>query len=243
VKPGCRVEVIHHVVCRHQVEVEVWPPRVELYFFDERCFGKEREVDLIDTQVRFEATVINSDRGVNWQVYDAAGGPGAGSIDATGLYQAPAKGGLTSGHTDVVVATSVEDPLRKAYAWITLIGEGPLVAPQPSIEIWPKQVNLYYQSGMDNAYIDDSNKMQLFQATVRHSANQTVDWQVNPPPPPATPAGQLQPVQQPFVYVAPPLGTVTQQVIIRAHIPSSGNPGVYDDAQVILLNYYWPGLH
>ena len=230
-KPGCRVDVVHHIVCRHQVEVEVWPPRAELYF------GDERWTDLVNTQIRFEATVINSDRGVQWHVHDATGGPGAGSIDATGLYQAPPKGGLKSGHTDVVVATSIEDPLRKAYAWITLVGEGPLKAPDARIEIRPKRVNLYYDSMRDNAYIDDSNKMQLFRADVWNSADETVEWLVN---------GALQPAQplvvpQGFLYKAPSLGSDMVAVLVRARIKSK--PDVYDEAQVVLLNYDWPGLH
>jgi len=225
VKSGCRVDVIHHVVCRHQVEVEVSPPRAELYF------GDERWTDLIDTQIRFEATVFNSELGVHWQVYDAAGGPGAGTIDATGLYQAPAKGGVASGHTDVVVATSVEDPLRKAYAWITLIGEGPLQAPDPRIEIWPRRVNLYYATTNDNTYIDDSNKIQLFQATIWNSTIQTVTWQVH------SGAGIID---ANGLYRAPNSGADQQLVIVRGYINSTT---LYDEAKVVLLNYVWPGLH
>jgi hypothetical protein len=230
-KPGPCVDVIHHIECRHRIEVEVSPPRAELYFADERW------TDRIDTQIRFEATVFNSDRGVHWQVYAADGGTGAGSIDATGLYRAPAKGSLTSGHTDVVVATSVEDPLRKAYAWVTVVGEGPLPTPQPRIEIWPKRASLYYGGWYDNAYIDDSNKQQLFRATLWHSADQTVEWLVD---------GSLQLAQpnvmaQSFVYEAPGSGPDQQPKIVRVRIKS--NPGVYDEAQLVLLNYVWPGLH
>lgn len=226
---GCRVDVIHHVTCRHQVEVEVSPPRAELYF------GDERWIDPINTQIRFEATVFNSGLGVHWQVYDVAGGTGAGAIDATGRYQAPAKGSLTNGHTDVVVATSVEDPLRKAYAWVTLVGEGPLPVPLPRIEIWPKRVNLYYQSGMDNDYIDDSNKMQLFRATIWNSS-QAVNWQV------FAGAGSIDATTGLYLAhdPAPSPGTDMQQVIVRANL--TGTPGVYDEAQVVLLNYDWPSL-
>lgn len=226
-KPGCRIDVIHHITCRHQVEVEVAPPRAELYF------GDERWTDLIDTQIRFEATVFNSDLGVRWQVYDAAGGPGTGTIDATGLYQAPPKGGLKSGHTDVVVATSIEDPLRKAYAWVTLIGEGPLPAPEPRIEIWPKRANVYY---LGTAYIDQSNKIQLFRANVWHSDDETVEWLVD---------GVIQPAQPPvmpraFLYEAPLASSTSlpsKPVIVRARIKS--NWDVYDEAQVVLLDYIW----
>lgn len=222
---GCRVDVIHHVTCRHQVEVEVSPPRAELYF------GDERWTDPINTQIRFEATVFNSGLGIHWQVYDVAGGPGAGMIDATGRYQAPAMGSLTSGHTDVVVATSIEDPLRKAYAWVTMIGEGPLPAPKARIEIWPKRVNLYYHGVGYNDYIDVSNKIQLFRATICNSASQTVTWQVH------SGAGVID---ANGLFQAPNSGSDHQLAIIRGYINSTT---VYDEAKVVLLNYVWPGLH
>lgn len=222
---GCRVDVIHHVVCQHQVEVEVSPPRAELYF------GDERWTDPINTQIRFEATVFNSGLGVHWQVYDAGGGPGVGTIDATGLYHAPAKGSLASGYTEIVVATSVEDPMRKAYAWITLVGEGPLPAPQPRIEIWPKRVYLYYAASHDNAYIDQSNKIQLFQAAIWNSAIDSVTWEVH------SGAGIID---TNGLYRTPSSGIDHQVVIVRGHI---GSTSVYDDAKIVLLNYDWPGLH
>ena len=75
-------EVTHHVVARHQVEIEIFPPRVELAFRDERF------VNPINTQYRFEARVFNSRLGASWQVLNPAGGPGAGTIDSQGLYQA-----------------------------------------------------------------------------------------------------------------------------------------------------------
>lgn len=238
-RPGCRVDVVHHITCRHQVEVEVWPPRIELYFADERMRVDhkgalvQREIDLVDTQMRFEATVINSDRGVRWQVFDAAGGPGAGSIDATGLYLAPAKGGWQNGHTDVVVATSVEDPLRKAYAWVTLIGDGPLKAPEARIEIWPKRVDLYYthSSAADhNDYIDDSNKVQLFQARIWNSEEQSVTWQI------VSGSGSIG---ANGLYVAPNSGNDHQMAVVRGTI---GATAVYDEARIVLRNYVWPGL-
>ena len=126
--------IVRDVVWRQRVEVALQPPRAQLYFQDERW------IDPIDTQLRFEALVHNSDRGVTWQVLAPDGGPGQGTIDAAGLYRAPDKGGLASGTTDVVVATARADPLRKAFAWVTLVGLGPLPAPPPEIAIWPKLV-------------------------------------------------------------------------------------------------------
>jgi hypothetical protein len=223
--PPAITEVTHHVVARHQVEIEISPPRVELAFRDERF------VNPINTQYRFEATVYNSRRGAGWEVLSPAGGPGAGSIDAQGLYQAPNKGALASPFTDLVVATALEDPLRKAFAWVTVIGIGPEPAPAPAIEIWPKRATLYYAQGDHNAYIDDSNKMQLFETRLSHTAGTAVEWLVD---------GVLQAGTAPtFLYKMPNLGG-THLATVRARVQAQ--PGLFDDAKVLQLNYVWPGL-
>jgi hypothetical protein len=221
--------VVHHMLCRHQVEVAVQPPRTELYFRDERW------IDPIDTQIRFEAVVYNSDRGATWQVLAPDGGTGHGTIDAiTGLYQAPDKGTLDSGTTDVVVATTRADPLRKAFAWVTLVGLGPLPAPPPRIEIWPKLVTLYYWNNDDNAYIDDSNKLRMFRAFPRHAANPTVQWSAS--------TGTVvtgSPDTGWCTYTAPASGGIAEATVTAA---LASDPTVTDDAKVVLLNYIWPGL-
>lgn len=219
-------EVVHHVTLRHQVEVEVWPARAQVYFADERW------TDPINTQLRFEARVFNSRLGVRWEVRDPAGNPGAGSIDATGLYRAPNKGTLESGTTGIIIATSIEDPLRKAYAWMTLVGVGPLPKPEPRVEIWPKRVTLYYWSGDDNTYMDASNKMQLFRAEVHHSMS-AVEWLVDMAPPSPPVVGPW------FDYAAPNTGSNTH-VMVRGRLQAA--PNVYDEAWVDILNYTWPGF-
>jgi hypothetical protein len=221
-------EVVHHMICCHRVEVAVQPPRAELYFHDERW------IDPIDTQLRFEAVVYNSDRGVTWQVFAPDGGPGQGTIDATGLYQAPNKGELPSGTTDVVVVTARADPLRKAFAWVTLVGLGPLPAPAPRIEIWPKRITLYYWTNDDNAYMDSSNKMWVFRAFPRHVSNPAVQW--------ATTLGAVvagAPDSGFGIYTAPNNGATTVATVTAALV---ADPTVTDDAKVDLLNYVWPGL-
>jgi hypothetical protein len=221
------VRVVHHTICRHQIEVAVQPPRAELYWHDERW------VDPINTQLRFEAVVFNADRGVIWQVLAPDGGPGHGTIDATGLYQAPDKGPLASGTTDVVVATVRADPLRKAFAWVTLVGLGPSPAPAPRIEIWPKFVTLFYETGNDNAYIDVTNKLWTFRAFPRHATNSSVQWSATlgiVVPGPDTTFG---------TYIPPGTGT-TSGVTVTARLQA--NPSVSDDARVELRNYIWPGL-
>ena len=83
---GVVTDVYHHIVCRHQVEIEVWPPRAEVHFRDDWT------ANVATTQVRFEAQVYNSTQGYVWDVRDINGGPGQGTIDASGLYRAPPKG-------------------------------------------------------------------------------------------------------------------------------------------------------
>lgn len=203
--------------------MDISPPRAEV------CFQDERWVNPIHTQVRFEAAVYNSTSGVTCEVRDLAGNPGAGSIDASGMYQAPPRGSLPSGSTDVVVATSAEDPLRKAFAWVTLLGEP---APTPTIEIWPKSVHLYYPQGQQNEYIDESNTMQLFRATLRDSPTSEVDWLVDG-------VVQFGIVEPWFLYKVTGSGG-TQVVSVRARIKSQ--PTVYDDAKVVKINYTWPKM-
>ena len=221
-------------LCRCPVEVALAPPRAELYFHDERW------IDPINTQLRFEATVFNSDRGATWEVVAPSGGPGAGSIDATGLYQAPDKGTLASGATDIVVATARADPLRKAYAWVTLVGRGPLPAPEPTLEIWPKHATLYYWTGDDNSYIDGSNKLRLFRAFPRHAPNPAVTWSVN--------AGMGTVVPSPAdtrwcTYLAPNAGPSAgpgAAPVASITATLTANPAVTADARIVLLNYAWP---
>jgi len=217
------------VQCCPQIEVEVWPAQAEVYFRDDWA------VNPINTQIRFEAAVYNGrSAGVRWEVLDASGLPGAGTIDATGRYLAPPKGALPSGLTDIVVATSIENPLRKAFAWVTLVGAGP--APQPSarIAVRPKSVYLYYPQNASaadrNEFIDISNTMQMFRATVQHS-NAAVEWLVNGILT-ANPAPSTQ-----FLYRVNGTGGTTT-VVIGARL--AGQPGVIDEAKVVQINYRWP---
>ncbi len=227
----CGPTIVHDAVWRHRVEVAVSPPRAELYFHDERW------IDPINTQIRFEAAVFNSQRGATWSVLSPSGGPGAGTIDETGLYRAPDMGGLHSGDTDIVVATSREDPLRKAYAWVTLVGEGPLVAPPPTLEIWPRSVTLYHWSGVDNPYMAQANKMRMFRAFPRNAASPSVTW--------VSSAGQIE-VQSDTsfcAYLAPDTGwdpDSNQATIVTVTASLASKPSVTADAKVFLVNYDWP---
>jgi hypothetical protein len=217
--------IVHDMVCRHRIEVQVTPARAQLYFKDERFTNP------IDTQIRFEAILYNSDGGVRWEVLSPTGGPGFGTIDDTGLYRAPDKGGLESGSTEIIAVTSRADPLRKAFAWVTLVGLGPLPAPAPKVVIWPKEVTLYYISGAANEYIDVTNKLQLFRAFPENIADQRIEWLVN-----GANAGGPDPW---FTYFVPNLGG-GEEITVTAALQAQ--PSVTDDAKIRIVNYNWPNF-
>ena len=216
-------DVYHHIECRHRVEIEVWPPRVEIHF------GDDWTANPIDTQTRLEALVFNSDQGHLWEVRHLDGSPGQGTIDASGLYRAPPKGALASGFTEVVVATSREDRLRKAYAWVTLVGVGPQPVTAPTLDIWPKRANLYYQQGANNNYMDASNKVRQFGVIVRNSTG-SIEWLVN---------NVSSGVGPWFLYKSPATGGTNAVTNIQARLQAQ--PSIFDEARVLLLNYTWPG--
>ena len=221
---GLVTDVYHQIVYRHQVEIEVWPARAEVHFADDWTANPAT------AQVRFEAQVYNSSQGHSWAVLNIAGGPGQGTIDASGLYRAPPKSGLASGTSELVVATSREDPLRKATAWVTLVGLGPKPAKAAEVAIFPRRANLYYRSGANNNMIDEGNKVRQFEATVFNTGAQ-VEWLVN-----NAPQGVVGPW---FLYQTPAAGAPTL-ITVRARL--QGDPGVFAEAKVLQLNYDWPGV-
>lgn len=220
----------HRLVCQHQVEIELWPAEAEVYFSD------ERDIDLVNTQVRFDAAVYNApDCRVAWSVRAPDGSPGRGQIDATGLYVAPDKNGLVSGFTDVIVATAVADPMRQAFGCVTVVGRGPRPVPTPSILLLPQRIVLYHRTG-HNAYIDESNSEHIFMAIVRHSTD-SVDWLIGGAVKLANDSTRLF-GYNPAVMPAPvgPDGTVT----IAARLTT--NAAVIGSAKVFLADYDWPGI-
>jgi hypothetical protein len=221
------VEVIRHVTRHARPELEIWPPRAEVTFSD------ERSANPANTMLRFEATVFNAcSTTVRWEVLDPEGQPGAGSIDQTGLYRAPAFEDSLNGTTDVVTATLVEDPLRTAYAWVTLAGVGPWPTPAPRLQLVPKTAYLYYPDGHDNDYIDSSNTMQFFRVLIRDSPSQVVQWSVD---------GVVQGGQTGDVFLYEVSGSgAPKKVTVRAQV--QGEPTAVDTATVMLTNYSWPGL-
>jgi len=227
----CRLHAVHHhVQCRHQIEIEILPAATEVYFQDERF------TDAVNTQTRFEASVFNAPtNNAHWSVTGITGGPGAGTIDPSGVYTAPPKGGILSGHTDIIVAAAVDDPMRKAYARVILVGRGPEPRPVPKLDIYPKQAYLYYRDDAGyahiyNSYIDTSNKIQQFRAAIRNSSLTAVTWSV--------PAGSGE-INPGGVYTAPASGTSPAYATITAVLNGTS---AKNEAKIILLNYTWPGI-
>jgi hypothetical protein len=191
-------------------------------------FRDEWGANPADTVLRLEAGAVNARSSeVRWEVLAPDGGPGAGTVDASGLYRAPDWAPGLEGRTDVVTATLVEDPLRTAYAWVTLSGNGPAPVPVPRIQLRPKHAYLYYPSGADNAFIDASNTMQVFRATVRDAPAGPISWRVDGTP-------QAETGEQ-FLFRLTGAGGFDVVEI------SAGAAGASDSARVTAINYVWPG--
>jgi hypothetical protein len=135
------------------------------------------------------------------------------------------------------VANSREDPLRKAFAWVTLVGLGPRPAKAAEVAIFPRRINLYYRQGANNDMIDDCNKRCQFQAIAFNTGAQ-VEWLMNVPPQPPD-VFVLQGVGPWFLYQTPANGAAAV-ITVRARL--QGNPAVFDEAKVSQLNYDWPGV-
>jgi hypothetical protein len=216
----------HRITCEHQIELEVFPPAAEVYFADERY------ADAALSQARFDAVVFNAPTAsVHWSVSAIGGGPGLGTIDQTGLYKAPPKGVLASGLTEVITAVSADNPDRKAFAFVSLIGKGPEPPPEKQILLSPKRCFLYYPLGHDNGHIDESNTRQVFRAIVGNT-DDGIDWLVN--------GASVASGSRLYCYAVSGSGA-TKTVAITARLIHDHS--VYDEALVVVGNYTWPGLH
>ncbi|MCP4605576.1 MAG: hypothetical protein GY847_34485 [Proteobacteria bacterium] len=228
----CDHIVVHDVECRHRVEVEVWPPNAEVYY------NQDRYVDPVNTQVQFDAAVYNGSSRVTWSVKNIHGGPGAGTINPSGLYTSPPTG--IHGTTDVVTATPTSDPTRKAFAFVTLIGRGPEPAPEPKIIVYPKQAYLYYppQNMVSdlNRFIDASNTMQLFRVDTMNANGQELKWEFS-----SLLGFTYDLFNDKRCCDIRITGTgVTNRIDIKVSLEN--NAIVYDDASFFISNYKWP-LH
>jgi hypothetical protein len=224
----------HRLECRHRIEVEVYPNTGQVYFAD------ERSVDSACTQFRFQATVFNSKTAeVHWSVESINGGPGAGTIDARGLYLAPKKNGHSFPFTEIIVARSAEDPDRKAMATITVAGKGPLDPPPAVIRLSPRRCTIYRegvapQNRCNNEYIDKGNYCRTFCARLFNRAS-AIRWRVDN-------VIQVLPSYGDttiFTYYANSSTTVGTHRV-RAELIDDTN--VYDEAEVVVTDYGWGGL-
>ncbi|MBN2035140.1 MAG: hypothetical protein JW768_00225 [Chitinispirillaceae bacterium] len=224
-------DVHHYIQCEHQVEIEVWPATAEVYF------GDERYADPATTQVRFEAAVYNAPTSrVIWEVRDTNGNPGMGVIDHMGVYHAPAKGGLKSGTTEIVCATAAHDPLRKAFAYVIIVGRGPAPAPVPTMLVLPKSAMIYYpanvSSGVHNEYMGPSNTMQLFHAVITNTRDREVIWKFN----------NVEQTDHCFPWIRYTASGSGNAAIVRIRAILKSNPLIWDEAELRIANYSWPGI-
>ncbi len=227
---GCSTQkVIHRWISQHQIEVEVTPARAEINYRDEAY------VDPMNTQVRFVATVYNaSSSNVRWQVINGSGHAGEGSVDADGLYTAPIKGTRPYAMTDIVVATSMDDPQRRAYALVNLVGFGPEVPPEPRIEVYPRTAQVYYNgniSGAYNHYIDQCNKEQVFRTITSNAGSDLVVWRKG---------GSVVGSNDPWYQLTSDWSGSGSVILLTAELKD--HPGISDTAIVRQTNYYWPGI-
>jgi hypothetical protein len=221
----------HQIVCQHRVEIEVSPSEAEV------CFRDERYAQPVDAVVQFTATVFNAPSNrVTWRVLDLNGVERLNAIDAAGLYTAPPKAMLPFSLTEIVVATSVDDPFRQAFAKVAVVGLGPEPKPDPVIMVYPRRVDLYYPGDEPNTrehneYIDSSNTMQLFRALVSNGDPSGIEWAVD---------GGVTVATGPE-YMHRLSGSGPFKVVhVTATLP--GLHTATDRATVSQLNYSWPGI-
>ncbi len=137
---------------------------------------------------QFTATMTaNGNTSVTWSL-----NPVVGSISSTGLYTAPAS--ITNPQTITVTATSVTNSTWSGTATITL-------NPPIAVSVSPAPVTLF------------QGQTQQFTANVQNTANQSVQWSINPALGTITPAG---------LYTAPTPVTSSQTVTVTATSVADG---------------------
>ncbi len=166
-----------------------------------------------------------------WRVHALDGGPGAGVIDETGLYIAPAKGSLPYGFTEIVSATSVDDPFRRAYAQVVVVGLGPKPPPPPRVEVFPKWVKLYHVDGHHNLYIDKATRNSFSEHLLFHADPSQLVWKKD---------GTQVGTGPEYLYQVTNADKFEHEIDITVELSTTA--GVKDHARVSLLDYLWPGI-
>ncbi|NLI83735.1 MAG: hypothetical protein GX443_18935 [Deltaproteobacteria bacterium] len=160
-----------------------------------------------------------------------------GTIDESGLYVAPIKGTAPYAATDIVIATSVDDPMRKAFARVALVGLGPEPSPDPRVEIYPKRSCVYYRgnnsSAIHNEYIDMSNTRQLFRAALYHSESKELQWLRD---------GSVVKSGSEPGYLYEPASDKGLPGTVKIAVRLAVDHDVKDETTVLLINYLWPGI-
>ncbi len=133
--------------------------------------------------VQFTPVVSYSSQGVTWAINPA----NAGTIDASGVYTAPAQ--VTSQQTVTITATSVEDPTKSALAAVNLM-------PPIAVMVTPATATLY------------GSQTRQFTAAVVNTNNTAVTWSLSP-------AGAGS-VNASGLYSAPASISTQQMVIVTA---------------------------
>lgn len=157
-------------------------------------------VQVNNTQ-QFSATVNGSaNQTVSWSVNNIAGGNATvGTINAAGLYTAPAA--VPAGGTVMVTATSQADPTASGSATVTVVA----AAPPITVSVSPQNVMLRV-----------NNQLQ-FSASVSGTTVQTVTWSVT------CTGGNCGTIDATGLYTAP--GNVPpSNVLVRATSTQAPNP-------------------
>ncbi len=150
----------------------------------------------------FTATVLGSENtAVTWSVQ-----PASGTIDASGLYTAPAA--IATTQTVWIRATSVADPTKFATSPVTLVADPVIV----TVNVSPGNAAL------------SANQTQHFTATVLGSENTAVTWSVQP---------ESGTIDASGLYAAPAVIPATQLVRVRA--TSVADPTKFATAEITLL--------
>lgn len=133
---------------------------------------------------QFTATVVNStNTAVTWTLSPS----GAGTIDSTGLYTAPAS--IPDQQTVTLTATSQADAAKSATATVTL-------SPPIAVSISPTAATLY------------AGQTQQFMADVSNTSNTAVTWSISP--------ATLGTIDITGLYTAPSTISTQQTVTITA---------------------------
>ncbi len=167
----------------------------------------------IGSTLQFRATVANAaNPGVRWIINDTPGGNSSiGTVDATGLYRAPAQ--MPPNPSVLVKAISMADPNAVAFALVVF--QKAAESQKTKVTVTPERSSVRVGG------------MQQFAAKVEGSANQQVKWLVNDVEGGNASTGTISPAG---LYTAPPKKPTPAMVRVKAI--SVADPAASDQAAV-----------